>query len=149
MAYYVAKSRKHRCINDFQRGIHPFPRDGLSGPDPPYRSILLIPLLDLGGWPATVPAVPARAEVAVSAALRRGRSARTARQDGERSPTGSSTAHRCPREVSSPSRAGILSFFQPRNRGMCRGSASAGVTVWKGASLTIAPSASQTSRRAK
>lgn len=52
MAYYVAKSGKHRCINDFLRDPHPFEKSGLSGSDPPYRSILLIPLLDTqGGGP--------------------------------------------------------------------------------------------------
>lgn len=52
MAYYVAKSGKHRCINDFPKDPHPFAKSGLSGSDPPYRSILLIPLLDTqGGGP--------------------------------------------------------------------------------------------------
>jgi hypothetical protein len=52
MAYYVAKSAKHRCINDFQKDPHPFPKAGLSLSDPGYRSILLIPLLDMqGGGP--------------------------------------------------------------------------------------------------
>lgn len=46
MAFYVAKSRKHRVVNDFLRDNHPFPKSGLSADKPPYRSILLIPLLD-------------------------------------------------------------------------------------------------------
>jgi hypothetical protein len=52
MAYYVAKSRKHKCVNDFKNDPHPFTKAGLSMPDPEYRSILLIPLLDMeGGGP--------------------------------------------------------------------------------------------------
>jgi hypothetical protein len=46
MAYYVAKSRKHRAVCDFLKDAHPFPKAGLSLPEPPYRSILMIPLLD-------------------------------------------------------------------------------------------------------
>jgi hypothetical protein len=46
MAFFVAKSGKHRVVNDFLKDNHPFRKTGLSGPDPPYRSILLIPLLD-------------------------------------------------------------------------------------------------------
>lgn len=49
MAYYVGKSTKHRCINDFRKDCHPFPKTGLSLSEPGYRSILFIPLLDLEG----------------------------------------------------------------------------------------------------
>lgn len=49
MAYYVAKSGKHHCVNDFQNDPHPFSKSGLSAHDAPYRSILLIPLLDTEG----------------------------------------------------------------------------------------------------
>lgn len=46
MAYYVAKSRKYRVVNDFMRDKHPFPKVILSGGSASYRSILFIPLLD-------------------------------------------------------------------------------------------------------
>ncbi len=46
MAFHVAKSRKHRVVNDFMSDGHPFPKQGLSGDIPSYRSILMIPLLD-------------------------------------------------------------------------------------------------------
>ncbi len=53
MAYYVAVSRNHRVIQDFLSDPHPFPKTGLSSQGtPPYRSILLIPLLDtISGTP--------------------------------------------------------------------------------------------------
>jgi hypothetical protein len=47
MAYYVARSGKHRAINDYLKDNHPFGKSGLSAANPPYRSILLIPLLEL------------------------------------------------------------------------------------------------------
>ena len=54
MAYYVAKSRKHRIIDDFLHDHHPFPKKAWTGDAPSYRSILMIPLLDLStGAPDT------------------------------------------------------------------------------------------------
>jgi hypothetical protein len=47
MAFYVADSLTHRAVLDFLRDPHPFEKAGLSTPDPTYRSILLIPILDL------------------------------------------------------------------------------------------------------
>ena len=49
MAFYIAKSGKHRVIHDFRKN-HPFPKTGLTTGGPPrYRCVLLIPLLDTAG----------------------------------------------------------------------------------------------------
>jgi hypothetical protein len=45
MAYFVARSGKHRVVHDFARD-HPFAKTGFSGGKARYRSILMIPLLD-------------------------------------------------------------------------------------------------------